>query len=86
MGKEIDGRTEKKGGRAIEKSSAVGPKTRQDEKKVGFTGQKTRACPRKIARKRTKNGEKREKRRFWSEKGGVGGGEKMGFIADFATL
>ena len=33
----------------IEKSSEVEPKTRQDEKKVGFTGQKTSACPRKSA-------------------------------------
>ena len=33
----------------LEKSSEVGSKTRQDEKKVDFTGQKTRAIPRKIA-------------------------------------
>ena len=32
-----------------EKSSEVGRKTRQDEKKVDFTGQKTSACPRKSA-------------------------------------
>ena len=55
-----------------EKSSEVGPKTRQDEKKVGFAGQKTSAFPRKIARSRVRNGEKREKRRFRGEKGGVG--------------
>ena len=55
-----------------EKSSAIGPKTREDEKKVDFTGQKTGAFPRKIARNRVRNGEKREKRRFRSEKGGVG--------------
>ena len=34
---------------------------RKDEKKVSFTGQKTRACPRKIARSRTQNEERREK-------------------------
>ena len=55
-----------------EKSSEVGSKTRKDEKKVGFTGQKTRAFLQKIARNRVRNGEKREKRRFWSEKVGVG--------------
>jgi len=55
-----------------EKSSEVGPKTRKDEKKVDFTGQKTGAYPRKIARNRVRNGERWEKRRFWSEKGGVG--------------
>ena len=69
-----------------EKSSEVGPKMRKDEKKVGFAGQKTSAIPRKIARNRVRNGEKREKRRFWSEKGGWGSGEKMGFTADFAML
>ena len=68
----------KKRGRAIEKTSEVGPKTRKDEKKVGFTGQKTSACPRKIARNRVRNGEKREKRRFWSKKGGVGERRKNG--------
>ena len=62
----------KREGRSLEKSLEVGPKTRENEKKVGFTGQKTRAIPRKIARNRVRNGEKREKRRFWSEKGGAG--------------
>ena len=42
----------KKRGRAIEKSSEVGPKTRKDEKKMGFAGQKMNAFPRKIARNR----------------------------------
>ena len=59
---------------------------RKDEKKVGFTGQKTWACPRKIARNRVQNGKKWEKRRFRGEKEGWGGGEKMGFTADFAML
>ena len=63
-----------------EKSPEVGPKTRQDEKKVGFTGQKTSALPRKIARNRVRNGEKREKRRFRSEKGGVGERRKNGIL------
>ena len=36
-----------------EKSPEFRVRMRKDEKKVGFTGQKTRACPRKIARKRT---------------------------------
>ena len=58
--------------RFLEKSSAVGPKTRKDEKKVDFAGQKTSAVPRKIARNRVRNGEKWEKRRFRGEKGGVG--------------
>ena len=40
MGKEIDGRTGKKRGRAIEKVPEVGSKTRQDDKKVDFAGQK----------------------------------------------
>ena len=76
----------KREGRSLEKSLEVGPKTRQDEKKVGFTGRKTSAVSRKIARNRVRNEEKREKRRFWSEKGGVGSGEKMSFTTDFATL
>ena len=42
----------KKRGRAIEKTSEVGPKTRKDEKKMGFAGQKMNAFPRKIARNR----------------------------------
>ena len=62
----------------LEKSSEVGLKTRKDEKKVGFAGQKTRASHRKIARNRVRKGEKREKRRFWSEKGGVGERRKNG--------
>ena len=62
----------------LEKVPEVGLKTRKDEKKVGFTGQKTSACPRKIARNRVRNGEKREKRRFWSKKGGVGERRKNG--------
>ena len=37
----------------LEKVPEVGLKTRKDEKKVGFTGQKTRAIPREIARKQT---------------------------------
>ena len=68
-----------------EKSSEVGPRTRKNEKKVDFTGQKTSAISRKIARNRVRNWEKWEKRRFWSEKRGWGGGEKMGFTADFAN-
>ena len=43
----------KKRGRAIEKTSEVGPKTRKDDKKVGFSGQKTRAYHQEIARTRT---------------------------------
>ena len=66
------GFTRKKRVRFLEKSPENGPETRKDEKKVGFTGQKTSAISRKIARNRVRNGEKREKRRFWSEKGGVG--------------
>ena len=52
-GKKIDGRMGEKRGRAIEKSSEVGPKTRKNEKKVDFTGQKTGASHRKIVRSRT---------------------------------
>ena len=55
-----------------EKSPEIRVRMRKDEKKVGFTGQKTSAFPRKSARNRVRNEEKREKRRFWSEKGGVG--------------
>ena len=55
------GFTRKKRGRALEKSSAVGPKTRQDEKKWTSRGKKTSAISRKIARKRTQNEERREK-------------------------
>ena len=55
-----------------EKSSEVGPETRKDEKKWTSQGKKTWASHRKIARNRVRNGEKREKRRFWSEKVGVG--------------
>ena len=62
----------KKRGRAIEKTSEVGPKTRKDEKKVGFTGQKTSAIPRKSPENGLKTGKSGEKRGFWSEKGGVG--------------
>ena len=62
----------KKRGRAIEKVPEVGSKTRKDEKKVGFTGRKTGAFPRKIARNRVRNGDNREKRRFRGEKDGVG--------------
>ena len=69
----------------LEKSSEVGLKTRQDEKKVGFTGQKTSAIPQKIARNRVRNGEKREKRRFWSEKGGVGERRKNGLYCRFCN-
>ena len=69
----------------LEKSPEVGPKTRKDEKKVDFTGQKTSACPRKIARNRVRNGEKREKRRFWSEKGGVGERRKNGLYCRFCN-
>ena len=68
-----------------EKSSEVGSKTRQDEKKVGFTGQKTRAIPRKSARSRIRNGEKREKRRFRSEKDGVGWRWKNGSYYRFCN-
>ena len=39
----------KKRARSLEKSPENGPKTRKDEKKMGFTGQKTRAIPRKSA-------------------------------------
>ena len=70
----------------LEKSPEIRVRMRDDEKKVDFTGQKTSAISRKIARNRVRNGEKWEKRRFWSEKGGVCGGEKMGFTADFAML
>ena len=45
---------------------------RKNEKKMDFTGQKTSAISRKIARNRVQNGEKREKRRFRDEKDGVG--------------
>ena len=55
-----------------EKSSEIRVRMRKNEKKMDFTGQKTSAISRKIARYRVQNGEKREKRRFWSEKGGVG--------------
>ena len=37
----------------LEKVPEVGLKTRKDEKKVDFTGQKNRLLPQKIARKRT---------------------------------
>ena len=33
----------------LEKSPEIRVRMRKDEKKVGFTGQKTRACPRKSA-------------------------------------
>ena len=58
---------------------------RKNEKKVDFTGQKTRAVPWKIARNRVRNGEKREKRRFWSEKGGVGERRKNGLYCRFCN-
>ena len=62
----------------LEKSPEIRVRMRKDEKKVGFAGQKTSAIPRKIARNRVRNGEKREKRRFGSEKGGVGERRKNG--------
>jgi len=62
----------KKRVRFLEKSPEIRVRMRKDEKKVDFTGQKTSAISRKIARNRVRNGEKWEKRRFWSEKGGVG--------------
>ncbi len=62
----------KKRVRFLEKSPEIRVRMRKDDKKVGFTGQKTSAISRKIAQNRVRNGEKREKRRFWSEKGGVG--------------
>ena len=67
----------------LEKSPEIRVRMRKDEKKVGFAGQKTSAIPRKIARNRVRNGEKREKRRFWSEKGGVGEGRKNGLYCRF---
>ena len=68
MGKEIDGRTGKNEGVPSKKVPEVGSKTRQDDKKVDFAGQKTSAIPRKIARNRVRNGEKWEKRRFLERK------------------
>ena len=69
----------------LAKSPEVGLKTRKDEKKVDFTGQKTRACPRKIARSRTQNEKRREKRRFRGEKGGVGERRKNGLYCRFCN-
>ena len=71
----------------LEKSPEFRVRTRQDEKKVDFTGQKTSACQSKIARKRNlKRGKARKTEMFGDEKEGWGRGEKMGFIADFAML
>ena len=70
----------------LEKSPEIRVRMRDDEKKVDFTGQKMGAFPRKIARNRVRNGEKRENGDFGVKKVGWGSGEKMGFTADFAML
>ena len=69
----------------LEKSPEIRVRMRDDEKKVDFTGQKTSAISRKIARNRVRNGEKWEKRRFWSEKGGVGERRKNGLYCRFCN-
>ena len=68
-----------------EKSPEIRVRMRKDEKKVGFTGQKTSAISRKIARNQIENGEKREKRRFRGEKGGVGERRKNGLYCRFCN-
>ena len=85
MGKKIDGGTGKNVGEPSKKPQKLGSKRGKTRKKVGFAGQKTRAIPRKIARNRVRNGEKREKRRFWSEKGGVGEWRKNGLYCQFCN-
>ena len=69
----------------LEKSPEIRVRMRDDEKKVDFTGQKTSAISRKIARNRVRNGEKWEKRRFWSEKGEVGWRRKNGLYCRFCN-
>ena len=77
----------KKRGRAIEKTSAVGPKTREDEKKVGFTGQKKRArALEKSPENGFETGKSGKNGDFGAKKVGWGSGEKMGFTADFVML
>ena len=72
-------------GRSLEKSPEIGCKMGTGKKKEHFAGQKTGAVPRKIARNRVRNGEKWEKRRFWSEKGGVGERRKNGLYCRFCN-
>ena len=70
-----------------EKSSAVGPKTREDEKKVGFTGQKKRArALEKSPENGFETGKSGKNGDFGAKKVGWGSGEKMGFTADFVML
>jgi len=64
----------------------VGSKTRQDEKKVDFTGQKTSAISQKTPELGPKMGKSAKNGDFGAKKMGWGRGEKMGFTADFAML
>ena len=75
-----------KRGRALEKSPGIGSKTRKDEKKVDFAGQKTSAIPRKSPEIGFKTGTIAKSGDFEAKKMGWGRGEKMGFSAGFAML
>ena len=70
----------------LAKSPEVGPKMRKDEKKVGFAGQKTRLSLEKSPENGLKTGKSAKNGDFGAKKEGWGGGEKMGFTADFAML
>ena len=59
---------------------------RKDEKKVGFTGQKTRLLPQKTPGIGFETGKSEKNGDFGAKKEGWGRGEKMGFTADFAML
>ena len=73
-------------GEISRKSPEVGSKTRQDEKKVGFTRKKTSAIPRKVPEIESKRGKSGKNGDFGVKKVGWGSDEKTGFTADFARL
>ena len=66
----------------------VRSRTQNEEKreKSGLRGAKNESDSSKKCPKTDLKRGKWEKRRFWSEKGGVGERRKMGFTADFAML
>ena len=76
-----------KRGRAIGKAPEIRVKTRKDEKKDGLHRAKNeRDLSKKTPELGPKTGKSAKNGDFGAKKEGGGGGEKMGFTADFAIL
>ena len=72
--------------RSLAKSSEVGSKTRQDEKKWASQGKKRVRFLEKVPEIESKTGKSGKNGDWGAKKVGWGSGEKMGFTADFAML